>query len=42
VESGAVLLGVHTTAAEAAAVRNALTQSGATEIETANWSDVNA
>ena len=42
VEQGAVLLGVHASPAQAAAVRDALSRSGATEVETANWSDVNA
>ena len=42
VERGAVLLGVHATGADATAVRDALARSGATELETANWSDANA
>lgn len=41
VEQGAVLLGVHASPGQAAAVRDALARSGATEVETANWSDVN-
>ena len=42
VEEGAVLLGVHASTADAAAVREALAGSGASEIETANWSDQHA
>jgi hypothetical protein len=42
VEAGAVLLGVHTSSADAAAVRDALARSGAREIDIANWSDLNA
>lgn len=42
VENGSVLIGVHASAADAAAIRDALAQSGATEVDLANWSDVNA
>jgi hypothetical protein len=42
VEQGAVLLGVHVSARDVAAVREALSRSGATAVETANWSDINA
>jgi hypothetical protein len=42
VEAGSVLLGIHASAVDAAAVRDALARSGATDIEVANWSDVNA
>lgn len=37
VENGAILLGVHTAAGDVAAIRDALTASGATGVETANW-----
>ena len=39
VEAGAVLIGVHTSSADAVAVRDALAASGATDVQTANWSD---
>ena len=39
VEAGAVLIGVHAGAATVAAIRDALRQSGATEVDTANWSE---
>lgn len=39
VEDGAVLLGVHADAGTVAGIREALRQSGATEVETANWSE---
>lgn len=42
VEQGAVLLGVHVLHGRGAAVRDALTASGATEVETANWRDEGA
>jgi len=37
VDGGAVLLGVHVTAAEVAAVTQALGETGATNVETASW-----
>jgi hypothetical protein len=37
VDAGAVLLGVHVTAAEVAAVTRALGEAGATSVETASW-----
>lgn len=39
VEQGAVLLGVHVTPADVGAVQAALEQSGALQVETANWSE---
>ncbi len=39
VEEGAILLGVHTVPSEAATVRALLEASGATQVETANWSE---
>lgn len=39
VEAGAVLLGVHTNADDAPAVRDAVSRNGATEVHVANWSD---
>ena len=42
VEAGAVLLGVHASAANAEPVRDALARSGAREVDTANWSDAGA
>jgi hypothetical protein len=39
VETGDVLIGVHAGAATVAAIRDALRQSGATEVDTANWSE---
>lgn len=39
VEQGAILIGVHAQAGSLAAVRDALRASGATEVETANWSE---
>jgi len=39
VEAGAVLLGVHAEAGTVVAIRDALQQSGASDIETANWSE---
>lgn len=38
VEQGSVLLAVHTQPAEVASIRAALERSGATQVETANWS----
>ena len=42
VEQGSVLIGVHAEAGTVAAIRDALRASGATEVETANWSEVRA
>ena len=39
VEEGAVLLGVHAVRGNVATIRAALLQSGATQVETANWSE---
>jgi hypothetical protein len=39
VEKGAVLLAVHTVPARASAILTTLDRSGATQVETANWSD---
>lgn len=39
VERGDVLIGVHADAGSVAGIRDALLQSGATEVETANWSE---
>ncbi len=39
VEHGGVLLGVHVTAGDPAAVARALAEAGATSVETANWSE---
>ena len=39
VERGSVLIGVHAEAGTVAAIRDALRASGATEVETANWSE---
>jgi hypothetical protein len=39
VEAGAVLLGVHAATGTVAVIRDALRQSGASDIETANWSE---
>jgi hypothetical protein len=39
VEAGAVLIGVHAEADTVVAIRDALRQSGASDIETANWSE---
>ena len=39
VEHGAVLLGVHVTPADLGAVQAALEQSGALQVETANWNE---
>lgn len=39
VERGAVLLGVHATQLDVGAIRLALSASGATAVETANWQD---
>jgi hypothetical protein len=39
VEAGDVLIGVHAGPATVAAIRDALRQSGATEVDTANWSE---
>jgi hypothetical protein len=39
VEQGSVLIGVHAEAGTVAAIRDALRESGATEVDTANWSE---
>lgn len=39
VEGGAVLIGVHAEAGSVTAIREALAASGATQVETANWSE---
>jgi hypothetical protein len=39
VQEGAILLGVHTSPSEVAGVRALLQRSGATQVETANWSE---
>jgi hypothetical protein len=39
IEGGAVLIGVHAEAASVARIREALRQSGATDVDTANWSE---
>ena len=39
VEDGAILLGVHTVQSEVASVRALLQASGATQVDTANWSE---
>ena len=39
VEEGAILLGVHTIQSEVASVRALLQASGATQVDTANWSE---
>ena len=39
VEAGAVLLGIHSTAADVEVIRNALSSAGARNVEVANWAN---